>query len=148
MKSLVFIITVFSLLFAGNALAVFRTLTCTVSYENPDKKNIVDGSVESWIETDRTRIYLRPGGKVTTRMSVKNGLGEVFITVSHSILGMSKLKIRDFHDGMVKETDRMTIYEQKFGMKKIIGDRVSEFILIKNVGKVLVACERDAKKGI
>jgi hypothetical protein len=66
----------FGLLFSfGVHAKSFRVMACEVKLQNKLQ--------------DKTTFYLRPGQKVTARMSILNGTDEIFLTVDHNMRGKS-----------------------------------------------------------
>ena len=68
---------------------------------------------------DKTTFYLRPGQKVTARMSILNGTDEIFLTVNHNMSGKSAIQIRDYHGGVKSERAQLNKHTEKVAMKDL-----------------------------
>lgn len=105
-----FIILIGLTLSFGSFAQRFRQIGCEVKLDNKLQ--------------DKTIFYLRPGQRVTARMSILNGKDEIFLTVDHNMRGKSQIQIRDYHGGVKAERDQLNKHTEKVEMKNLVQKQV------------------------
>jgi len=92
---------------------------------------------------DKTIFYLRPGQKVSARMSILNGTDEIIVTVDHNMRGKSQIIIRDYHGGVKSKRDQLNKHTEKVKMKDMVNKQVKMVFRPNKLKKQLnVNCKR------
>ena len=120
----------FGLIFSiGVHAKKFRVIACEVKFEKRLQ--------------DKTTFYLRPGQKVTARMSILNGTDEIFLTIDHNMSGKSSIQIRDYHGGVKSERAQLNKHTEKVAMKDLKQKRVKMVFRPNTLKKeIAVYCRR------
>lgn len=120
-----------ALLFSYGTYAAqkFRIIACQVKLDNE--------------LMDKTTFYLNLGQKVTSRMSILNGLDEIFLTIDHNMHGKSVISIRDYHSGVKSSRSQLNKHTEKVAMKAMKQKQVKMVFRPNTLKKeIQVFCQR------